>query len=238
MWAWRSQPGAPRGCSGCRVLPRTSPLTGAGLGDRPGFSQSPFYCLRNCTPMSPSPPATPARTTIVALARDKVTDYKEQVAPGVSRAVLRGHHHPQPGGHLKSELGHPVLTSEPLPQMLVTEGLSLRSRGAGGGAPGIIKPPGVFQPLLLETKQRWSIPKTHRPWVVVTSDSRLCRRGRSCFVSIGAAVRHSLTRRGRRHGPCAAGRLGGGGRLPAVRRQSRSRRCRASGCLCGSRFSR
>lgn len=205
MWAWRAQPGAPRGCSGCRVLPRTSPLTGAGLGDRPGFSQSPFYCLRNCTPMSPSPPATPARTTIVALARDKVTDYKEQVAPGVSRAVLRGHHHPQPGGHLKSELGHPVLTSEPLPQMLVTEGLSLRSRGAGGGAPGIIKPPGVFQPLLLETKQRWSIPKTHRPWVVVTSDSRLCRRGRSCLVSVGAAARHSLTRRGRRHGPCAAG---------------------------------
>lgn len=100
--------------------------------------------------MSPSPPATPARTTIVALARDKVTDYKEQVAPGVSRAVLRGHHHPQPGGHLKSELGHPVLTSEPLPQMLVTEGLSLRSWG--GGVPGIIKPPGVFQPLLLETK--------------------------------------------------------------------------------------
>lgn len=50
--------------------------------------------------MSLSPPATPAETTIVALARDKVTVYKEQVVPGVSRAVLRGHHYSQPGGHL------------------------------------------------------------------------------------------------------------------------------------------
>lgn len=83
--------------------------------------------------MSLSLAATPARTTIVALAGDKVTVYKEQVAPGVSRAILRGHHHPQPGEHLKSELGHPILTSKPLPQMLVTVSLSLGSQGVGEG---------------------------------------------------------------------------------------------------------